>query len=178
MKSRLTLCASIFYFFNIQAEQIDFTHCKPQQINITFNANTDAGLEQDNTINQKAEHTSKPDTNIHSSQQNPDNGPSKNLEPTVSAENYIIRNTAKTYCVYLIAGSAGLALSPLLFPIYCTNRFIIYPLLSDSPWFDHPTPEESAKLAEQGKKKVVEPIFFPLCYEIHKHLTTTYLPKK
>lgn len=156
------------------SEQDDRSNQQPQQIHITFNAHTDAGLNQKNNIDQKAEHESHPttlvDTNINTQAQG--NKPlqqQRKLEPTVSQTNYVVRNGVKLFGVYLMA--SRMASLPFLFPAYLVNRFVIYPCISDTPWLDEATPEEAEELAAQGKYKIPEPIIYPIAHHLHKALT-------
>ena len=174
MKSQLFFFTFIVYTISIFSQESCQSNQQPQQIHITFNAHTDAGLNQKNNIDQKAEHESHPtthiDTNINS--QTKDNKPlqeQRKLEPTVSQTNYVVRNSVKLFGVYLIASQ--MASVPFIFPAYLINRFVIYPCISDTPWLDEATPEEAEQLARQGKYKIPEPIIYPIAHHLHKALT-------
>ena len=173
MKSHLFFFTFIICNVSIFSEQDGRSNQQPQQIHITFNANTDAGVNQKNNMDQKAEHESHPttlvDTNINNQPKN--NRPlqeQRELEPTVSQTNYVIRNGIKLLGVYLMA--SRMANMPFLFPAYLVNRFVIYPCISDTPWLDKTTPEEAEQLTAQGKYKIPEPIIYPIAHHLHKAL--------
>ena len=174
MKSQFIFIGYICYTFLLYSECNDESNQPlPQQIHITFNANTDAYIDQNNNIDQNAKHKSSPknliDTNITMQDKDHKQLQKLNLKPTVSQTNYVIRNSVKLFGVYLMASE--MAHAPFLFPTYMINRFVVYPCVSDSPWFDAATEEEAAELAQEGKYKIPEPIIYPIAHHIYKAIT-------
>jgi hypothetical protein len=153
----------IFYTFCTQTEQ-NTPYNQQQPIQITINAQTQSGLEQDNDAQQQAKHTSLQSAIIETNIGNDENK-EKFLKPYESASRYTIRNAIKIMAVYIVAKTyppAGLA--------YLANRLIIQPLLNNGDIFETISEKEEQEYAKQGLKKTPDLIVFPVAHRIKKYL--------
>lgn len=167
MKIKLIFFAYIIQSIYIQTEQNSPYNQQP--IQITINAQTQSGLEQDNDFDQKAKHTSIPttivDTKINS-ENNVSAPKSKNLEPDESMITFVARNSVKSAA---IVGTA-IYCQPLVIA-YFINRLIIQPILKNGDISETVTEEEKQEYAKKGLWKVPDLRFFPIAHNIKERLT-------
>jgi|GEM_PF-2632994 len=167
MKVQVIFFMLIFYMIYAQAEQ---NYQQTPSYHITVNAQTGADAHQDNDIKQQAHHKSDLQTHVNSAGRETE----RQLDPTVSALNYTVRNGAKV----LLLATGARSLPTLATGAYLVNRLVIFNYLIETPFLETATKEEVKELAAQGKYKVPEPIVFPIAHYIYRCCEKKFTSKK
>jgi hypothetical protein len=157
MKLQFMATCAIFYVFSIQSGQ----STSPQTIQITIDASTKSDLPQHNSLQQAAKHASQQEIDIatliknriYEKKQTPE------LTPVNSISSAMIKKGVAGYAITAMASAAN----PWILPAFVAWR-IACACVSDDPWMDRATEQEAQELAAKGKKRVDEPVIFPVIY--------------
>ena len=151
----------LYYGAHLQAHQ----NTTPQTISIKIDASTKSDLAQVNSLKQQAEHQSVQATTVTTPIQEPI---LRRYQPhELQAVNSMSSSVIKKTTALCAIGAMAAATNPWILPAYAAWRAGCY-FLGDEPIIDSATEQEAQELAEKGKKRVSELVFFPKLYALFR----------
>ncbi len=134
-------------------------HEQNRSISIIIDASTKSDLPQTNSLRQQTEQTSYQKNDMKVLQD------CLSKEHELQAINSIQSSVLKKTTALCAIGAMAAASNPWIFPCYLAWRGGSY-LFANQSIIDSATQEEAEKLAQQGKKRVSEFVFFPILYNV------------